>query len=135
MMESLRVRSPELTPSSEVFRVELSHGGDGDRVEIALNDQLTASDLEAIDAALAKLDAGANGAWTAKAMSLIEKQPRIAASKLAPSLGLETEPFKVLVRKLKKLGLTQAFEVGYEISPRGIAYRTARAGIRARRRG
>jgi hypothetical protein len=29
------------------------------------------------------------------------------------------------VRKLKKLGLTQSFEVGYEISPRGRAYLAA----------
>jgi hypothetical protein len=44
---------------------------------------------------------------------------RIAASKLAASLGRETLPFKEDVRKLKRLGLTQSFEVGYEVSPRG----------------
>jgi hypothetical protein len=47
------------------------------------------------------------------------------ASKLAKQLGRETLPFKVDVRKLKKLGLTQSFEVGYEISPRGRAYLAA----------
>jgi len=52
----------------------------------------------------------------------IEKHPQIAASKLAAKVGRETAPFKVDVRKLKKLGLTQSFEVGYEISPRGRAY-------------
>ena len=31
------------------------------------------------------------------------------------------DPFKVDVRKLKRLGLTQSFEVGYELSPRGRA--------------
>ena len=46
----------------------------------------------------------------------------VAASQLARKLGRETLPFKVDVRKLKKLGLTQSFEVGYEISPRGRAY-------------
>ena len=40
-------------------------------------------------------------------------------------LGRETLPFKVDVRKLKKLGLTQSFEVGYEISPRGRAFLAA----------
>jgi hypothetical protein len=54
-------------------------------------------------------------------MRLIQKHPRIAASKLAAKLGRETLPFKVDVRKLKKLGLTQSFEVGYELSPRGEA--------------
>lgn len=30
--------------------------------------------------------------------------------------------------KLKKLGLTQSFEVGYKVSPRGLAYLAARSG-------
>jgi hypothetical protein len=30
--------------------------------------------------------------------------------------------FKADVVKLKKLGLTQSFEVGYELSPRGRSY-------------
>ena len=46
----------------------------------------------------------------------------MAASKLAGKLRRETQPFKQDVRKLKRLGLTQSFEVGYEISPRGRAY-------------
>ena len=63
-----------------------------------------------------------NEPWTKKTLALIEKQPRIAASKLAAKLGRETAPFKADVVKLKKLGLTQSFEVGYEIAPRGRAY-------------
>jgi hypothetical protein len=46
----------------------------------------------------------------------------VAASKLARSLGRETLPFKVDVRKLKKLGLTQSFEVGYGLTPRGETF-------------
>ena len=64
----------------------------------------------------------AKNPWTRKTLALIERKPRIAASKLAASLGRETLDFKTDVRKLKKLGLTQSFEVGYEISPRGRAY-------------
>jgi hypothetical protein len=60
-------------------------------------------------------------------MALIDRFPRVAASKLAAKIGRETAPFKVDVRKLKKLGLTQSFEVGYEISPRGRAYLAATA--------
>ena len=37
-------------------------------------------------------------------------------------LGRETRPFKIDVRKLKNLGLTRSFAVGYEVSPRGLAY-------------
>jgi len=110
----------EVTEDSQVFRVELHHGGDGDRVELALEDELTAEDVEEIQRRLARLDQG--GAWTARTLALISRHPRVAASKLAARLKRETLPFKVDVRKLKKLGLTQSFEVGYEISPRGRAF-------------
>lgn len=117
------VAKAPLGPKTMVFKVGLHHGGDGDRVEIALHDDLTDADVSAIDAKLEKLDTAADHPWTQKVMAIIGKHPRVAASQLAKKLGLpETEPFKVDVRKLKKLGLTQSFEVGYEISPRGVAY-------------
>jgi hypothetical protein len=115
-----------LTDATEVYRVELHHGGDGDRVELALEDQLDAAAVEMIRGKLARMDKG--GPWTQKTLAIIEKQPRVAASKLAAKLGRETLPFKTDVRKLKKLGLTQSFEVGYEISPRGRAYLAAAKG-------
>lgn len=111
-----------LDDATEVHRVELHHGGDGDRVAIALDDQLDAEDRAAIRAALARLDR--DGPWTKKTLRLIGERPRVAASQLAASLGRETAPFKADVVKLKKLGLTQSFEVGYELSPRGRAYLT-----------
>ena len=121
LIEYLRAAAPErLTPASAVFRVELHHGGDGDRVEIALDDRLTPKDVAEIEQKLARMDA--NEAWTAATLAAIAKQPRVAASQLAAKLGRETLPFKVDVRKLKRLGLTQSFEVGYEISPRGRAF-------------
>ncbi|MFN0253695.1 MAG: hypothetical protein ACKV2T_42900 [Kofleriaceae bacterium] len=114
-----------IAASDEVFRVALHHGGDGDRVELALEATLTAADLAAITAKLARMDA--TKPWTAKTLAIIDARPRIAASKLAAELGRETLPFKTDVRKLKKLGLTQSFEVGYEISPRGRTYLAANA--------
>lgn len=66
--------------------------------------------------------------WTAETLSTIEETPRTAASKLAAKLGRETARFKADVVKLKQLGLTQSFEVGYEISPRGKAYLKASQG-------
>lgn len=118
-----------LDDDTEIYRVELHHGGDGDRVQLALEDGLTAEDVAAIRKKLARMDE--DEAWTMQTLALIEKHPRIAASKLAAKLDRETAPFKVDVRKLKKLGLTQSFEVGYEVSPRGRAYLAA---VRPRRR-
>lgn len=113
-------RDEALTDDTELYRIELHHGGDGDRVELALDDALTPEQVEAITQKLARMDG--DEPWTRKTLALIEKHPRVAASKLAAKVGRETLPFKVDVRKLKKLGLTQSFEVGYEISPRGRAY-------------
>ena len=122
----------EVDDQTELFRVELHHGGEEDRIDIALDDELSAEDIEAIAARLARMDA--KGKWTAATLALIQRHPRVAASQLAKKLGRETPPFKVDVRKLKHLGLTQSFEIGYEVSPRGRAYLAAVAASRKRSR-
>ena len=122
--------SGDLDEKSEVFRIELHHGGDGDRVENALDTQLDPTEIAVLREKLTRMDA--EGRWTRATLRLIEKHPRVAASKLAAKVGRETAPFKVDVRKLKQLGLTQSFEVGYEISPRGRAYLEAIAVRRER---
>lgn len=124
--EALLAYLAELGPlddESPVFRVRLHHGGDGDRAPGALDETLSPDDVAILREKLARMDAA--GPWTKKTLALIEKMPRIAASKLAAKLGRETAPFKADVVKLKKLGLTQSFEVGYEIAPRGRAYLAA----------
>lgn len=126
-------REAPLLPTSLVHRVELVHGGDGDRVPLALEADLDAAARAAVERALAKLDGDAP--WAEETLRAIRERPRVAASKLAPLFGLETAPFKARVVKLKKLGLTQSFEVGYEVSPRGLAFLGAvdsRGPVRAR---
>lgn len=111
------VAKKPLTKTTPVFRVEFIHGGDGDRVEGALESELTEAALGELVKRVDRLER--EGKWVRKVMELIGKHPRVAASQLAKKLRRETEPFKIDVRKLKKLGLTQSFEVGYEVSPRG----------------
>ncbi len=124
--EALIAYLAELGPleaGATVHRVRLHHGGDGDRVEAAMNADLSKEDVATIREKLARLDEKhAKGAWTKKTLALIEKHPRVAASRLAEKVDRETLPFKADVVKLKKLGLTQSFEVGYELSPRGRAF-------------
>ena len=126
LLEFLRTgpKGDDVSDATEVYRIALHHGGDGDRVEIALDDALTKDDIAEIARKLARLDG--KEPWTAKTLRLIAKHPRVAASQLAKRLRRETLPFKVDVRKLKKLGLTQSFEVGYEVSPRGRAFLAAK---------
>lgn len=109
-----------ILPSTEVWRVDLRHAGDGDRVSVALEAELSADDVALLVKKLARLDGDAP--WTKKTLAAIEASPRVAASKLAVKLERERDELKIDIRKLKRLGLTQSFEVGYEISPRGRAF-------------
>lgn len=114
------VRERPLRAKDKVFRVALHHGGDGDRVPSALDACLSDEEVAGLVRRLDGWDARAEAPWTWRTLRLIGRHPRVAASKLAKRVGRETLPFKQDVRRLKKLGLTQSFEVGYELSPRGV---------------
>jgi hypothetical protein len=57
---------------------------------------------------------------------LLAASPEVRAEDLARSVGRDKMPFKLDVRKLKELGLTESLERGYRLSPRGQA--VVRAG-------
>ena len=59
------------------------------------------------------------GPWTGAILALIDANPRLAASRIAPRLGMETAPFKSNVRKLKALGLTISHDTGYTLTSLG----------------
>ncbi|NUP12665.1 MAG: hypothetical protein HOW73_42035 [Polyangiaceae bacterium] len=124
LLDYMKTASEEpLEVDSDVYRIELHYGGDGDRVTVALDDKLSPEDVGVLRKKLARLDE--KGPWTKKTLAIIEAEPRVAASKLAAKLKRDKLEFKEDVRKLKRLGLTQSFEVGYELSPRGKAYLAA----------
>jgi hypothetical protein len=68
------------------------------------------------------MDAARERPWTREVLGLIAARPGVRAPDLAASLGRQTQPFKLDVRKLKELGLTHSLDVGYELSPRGRAF-------------
>ncbi len=90
----------------------------------ALRLDVSSAALDEIETRLARLDARAP--WTAAVLELIAAHPGVRAPDLAARLGRETLAFKIDVRKLKALGLTESLEVGYRLSPRGQALRTRR---------
>src|SRR5262245_23499937 len=97
------------------------------RSELASTSALTAEDVADIDRRLDRLDAHSpHGAWTRATLDAIAEHPATRAAALAAAFGRDTAPFKLDVRKLKNLGLTISLERGYELSPRGSAYRRAR---------
>jgi hypothetical protein len=104
----------------QLYRIGLIWAGPDPRIALRESADLTDDEVAALAAKLARLDRASNfGAWTAQTLGLIEQHPRRRAPDLAAMVGRETAPFKIDVRKLKGLGLTRSFDVGYELSPRG----------------
>ena len=114
LVRQLRKTAP-ITSRSRVYRVDFRYVPDAYRDDTnAQNGKLNAAEADELMKRLAKMDRlSKHGAWTSETLAIIEKQPRVVASKLAARLGRERDPFKVDVRKLKKLGLTISHEVGY----------------------
>jgi hypothetical protein len=116
-------------PSLPTYRVVLAWAGEDPRIALRESTDLSDDDVAAIDARLERLDrASSHGPWTMATLDVIRRRPHTRAPDLAEEMGRERDPFKIDVRKLKNLGLTQSFEVGYALSPRGEAYlaRTSR---------
>jgi hypothetical protein len=114
---------------SNLYLVRLHHVDEPDpRSVLAATDALSDDDRAELDRRLARLDrASKTGPWTMTVLRLIAEQPAVRAPDLAASLGRETQPFKLDVRKLKALGLTISLERGYRLSPRGEAYLSLRS--------
>jgi hypothetical protein len=105
-----------------VYRVDFHHGGADPREALRRREELAAGELAGLLARLDRLDqAGGDGPWTGATLRLIGERPGVRAADLAAAVGRERHPFKVDVRKLKELGLTESLEVGYRLSPRGRA--------------
>ena len=105
-----------------LYRVEFHHAGGDPRLTLRQEDDLSDGEVEQLRARLDRLDrASTHGPWTRTTLRLIAEHPARRAGDLAAMVGRETAPFKLDVRKLKALGLTESLDVGYRISPRGAA--------------
>jgi hypothetical protein len=113
-LQSLLSRLGDADP---VWRVDFVFVGADDR--IARRNDTTSDEIDNVIARLARLDR--NGAWTRHTLQLIERYPGIVSTTLARHANQERPVFKLNVRKLKELGLTESLEVGYRLSPRGEA--------------
>ncbi len=104
----------------DVYRVELGALVADPRIALRKKPVESDAELESLRARLRKLDSSASeGAWTLQTLEVIEMNPAVRAGDLCEMLGMEKEPFKINVRKLKRLGLTESLDVGYRLSPRG----------------
>ncbi|MGK5114030.1 MULTISPECIES: hypothetical protein [unclassified Geodermatophilus] len=114
-------------PGTHVYRMRVRAAGADPRVALRERATFSPEERAALDARLDRWDAArADGPWTRTVLDLIAERPGVRAPDLAAVLGRETLPFKRDVRRLKELGLTRSLAVGYELSPRGAAYRDGR---------
>ncbi|MEO6124760.1 MAG: hypothetical protein ABIR32_13730 [Ilumatobacteraceae bacterium] len=106
-----------------IWRIQFHHVGDDDRIERRNDAALDDDRRAAIQARLDRFDkASKTGAWTTKTLRLIATYPGVVSTALARQLNADRPAFKINVRKLKELGLTQSLEVGYRLSPLGEAF-------------
>ncbi len=108
-------------PDRPIYRIGLELIGPDPRV--ALRESAPAADeMEEIIRGLERLDrASHHGPWTSAVLGAIRDRPSTPAAELAASFGREKMPFKLDVRKLKEMGLTESLRPGYRLSPRGRA--------------
>jgi hypothetical protein len=106
-------------PERPIFRIGLELVGPDPRV--ALREALPdARELDEIVRRLDRLDqASRHGPWTGAVLTAIAERAGTPAVDLAAAFGRQKMPFKLDVRKLKELGLTESLRPGYRLSPRG----------------
>lgn len=104
----------------DLYRIRLRYVGDDPRTALREDVDLDPAALADIAARLERLDrASSHGPWTLQVLELVRDRPATLAATLAESIGRDRDSFKLDVRKLKNLGLTESLPTGYRISPRG----------------
>jgi hypothetical protein len=113
--EALRQRLGE--HAGLVWRIEFRCVGADDRIARRNDAALDPEKFAKLEARLARM-----GEWPRQTLKLIAAHPGVVSTTLARKMKMERAPFKINVRKLKELGLTESLEVGYRLSPLGEAY-------------
>jgi len=120
---ALRERLEAQGHDGRVWRVEFRCVGEDDRIARRNDDALNPESLARLQARLKRMDdASSTGAWTEKTLQLIASEPGVVSTRLAQRMKMERQAFKINVRKLKELGLTESLEIGYRLSPLGEAF-------------
>jgi hypothetical protein len=106
----------------DLYRVGIVLAGPDPRVALRDSDKLAATDVSVLNARLQRMDRAAEQPWTHETLRQIRRQPGVVSTELAAEAGQERQAYKLRVRRLKALGLTESLERGYRLSPRGQAY-------------
>jgi len=106
----------------DLYRVGIVLAGPDPRVALRGQAALDPTDVVALNSKLDRMDRAAEQPWTRSTLRQIERLPGVVSTELAAEAGQERRTYKLRVRRLKALGLTESLERGYRLSPRGQAY-------------
>jgi hypothetical protein len=106
----------------ELYRIGIVLAGPDPRIELRRSDHLTSADVSTLRAKLERTDRAAAQPWTHSTLRQIQRLPGVVSTELAAEAGQDRHTYKLRVRRLKALGLTESLERGYRLSPRGQAY-------------
>jgi hypothetical protein len=109
-------------PALPLYMIRFRKLTEPDPRDVLRTTALTDADAEALARRLARMDNGKHGPWTTAFLTQIAERPEVNSIHLAEALGWERPEFKLQVRRLKALGLTISYRIGYRLSPRGEAY-------------
>jgi hypothetical protein len=111
--------------NGDLYRIGIALAGPDPRIELRRTNNLQAADVAALNAKLDRMDRAAEEPWTRSTLRQISRLPGVVSTELAAEVGQERRAYKLRVRRLKALGLTESLERGYRLSPRGEAYLAA----------
>lgn len=109
----------------DLYRIGIVLAGPDPRVALRRSVELAPTDVTALSARLDRMDRAAEQPWTRSTLRQIQRLPGVVSTDLAAEAGQERRAYKLRVRRLKALGLTESLERGYRLSPRGHAYLAA----------
>jgi hypothetical protein len=109
----------------DLYRIGIALAGPDPRIALRAADRLSDAELVDLHTKLDRMDRAADQPWTRPTLELIRLRPAVVSTELATELDQPRPIFKLRVRRLKALGLTESLQVGYRLSARGLAYLTA----------
>jgi hypothetical protein len=111
--------------NGDLYRIGITLAGPDPRIELRRKDNLDPADVTTLNAKLDRMDRAAENPWTRNTLQQIQRMPGVVSTELAVEVGQERQAYKIRVRRLKALGLTESLDRGYRLSPRGQAYLAA----------
>jgi hypothetical protein len=109
----------------DLYRIGLTLVGPDPRIALRSSDDLSPTEVAELMGKLDRMDGAADQPWTRQVLRQIRRSPGVVSTELAAEAGEDRAYYKIRVRRLKALGLTESLEVGYRLSARGAALLSA----------